>query len=107
MVTIPQTPITEQSFKKWKCHKVDILDEEDGQKFWYWVIPLIDLPEEKFQDEDEWYPHLFSSENGEFEDDYGNPVYSMFLFDDDLPALTTEEEVEILYKILTKKELYT
>jgi hypothetical protein len=28
------------------------------------------------------------------------------LFDDDLPELTTEEEVEILYEILTKKKLF-
>jgi hypothetical protein len=30
----------------------------------------------------------------------------MRLFEEDLPELTTEEEVEILYKILTKKELF-
>lgn len=105
MVTIPQTPITEQSFKKWRCYKVDVTNDE-GEKYWYWIIPLVDVSEEKFSEVDDYYPHLFSSENGEFEDDYGNPVYSVFLFDDDLPALTTEEEVEILYKILTKNDLY-
>jgi hypothetical protein len=29
----------------------------------------------------------------------------MRLFDEDLPELTSEEEVELLYKILTKKDL--
>jgi hypothetical protein len=41
-----------------------------------------------------------------FMDDDGNSVYSVFMFDDDLPALTSEEEVEIVYKILTKRDLY-
>jgi hypothetical protein len=31
----------------------------------------------------------------------------MRLFDEDLPELTTEEEVEILYKLLTKREIYS
>ena len=105
MITVPQTPITEASFRKWKCFKAEINDAEVEGDFWYWIIPLVDIDEETFFAMDDVYPHLWSSENGEFTDDNGNEVYSMFLFDDDLPALTTEEEVEILYKLLTKKDL--
>ena len=111
MVTIPQTPITDASFRKWKCFKVDIKDDEieDGEtigEYWYWIIPLVDADESHFLKVEDYYPHMWSSENGEFMDDDGNPVYSVFMFDDDLPALTTEEEVEIVYQILTKRELY-
>lgn len=108
MVILPETAITEASFEKWKCFKVDVKsdDPEDGEDYWYYVIPLVEATEEDFLSLNDYYPHLFSSENGEFQDDNGNYVYSVFLFDDDLPALTTEEEVEILYKILTKKDLY-
>ena len=31
MIVVPETPITEASFQKWKCHRMDITDEElDG-----------------------------------------------------------------------------
>jgi hypothetical protein len=107
MVTIPQTPITEASFSKWKCFKVDIKDDEsEPETSYYWVIPLVDVDENVFTESDDYYPHLWSSEAGEFIDDYGNEVYSVFVFDDDLPALTTEEEVEILYSLITKREIF-
>jgi hypothetical protein len=106
MITVPQTPITEASFRKWKCFKIDVKDDESGENYWYWIIPLVDASEEDFLKIDDYYPHMWSSENGEFKDDNENDAYSMYLFDDDLPALTTEEEVEILYKLLTKKDLY-
>jgi len=51
-------------------------------------------------------PSLWSSESTEFESEEGITLYTMRLFDEDMPELTTEEEVEILYKILTKKDLY-
>jgi hypothetical protein len=111
MVTIPQTPITESSFRKWRCFKVDIKDDgiegsDTMGDYWYWVIPLVDTDESNFLKAEDYYPHMWSSENGEFMDDDGNSVYSVFMFDDDLPALTSEEEVEIVYKILTKRDLY-
>jgi hypothetical protein len=107
MVTIPQTPITEASFSKWKCFKVDIKDDESElENTFYWIIPLVEVQEESFIESDDYYPHLWSSEPGEFIDDYGNEVYSVFVFDDDLPALTTEEEVEILYQLLTKRSIF-
>ena len=107
MIIVPETPITDASFRKWKCIKIDIKADEEGEEdYWYYVIPLVDVTEEQMMDIDDYYPHLWSSENGEFKDNYNNEVYSVFVFDDDLPALTTEEEVEILYKIITKKDLY-
>mgnify|MGYP003351593279 CR=1 FL=1 len=43
---------------------------------------------------------MFSSESDEFEDsETGARVFTVRLFDEDLPEITTEEEVEILYKI--------
>ena len=54
----------------------------------------------------EFMPTLFSSESNEFIDENGNAVYTLRLFDEDLPELEFEEEVEILYKLLTKKEIY-
>lgn len=102
MIIVPQTPITEASFDKWKCHRVDVNDTDDN--FYYYVIPLIDIDETEMRNL-ETLPTLFSSESDMYTDENGNPIFTMRLFDDDLPELTTEEEVEILYKLLTKKDL--
>jgi len=103
MIIIPQTKITDASFEKWKAHKIDVDINEES--YHYYVIPLIDVDENEMQ-ELEFMPTLFSSESGEFIDENGKPVYTLRLFDDDLPELEFEEEVEILYKILTKKEIF-
>lgn len=103
MIIIPQTPITDASFDKWKSHRIDVTD--DGDKYHYYVIPLVDIDEEQLEHL-EMLPTIFSSESDEFTDADGNPIFTCRLFDDDLPELTSEEEVEILYKILTKKELF-
>jgi hypothetical protein len=103
MIIVPQTPITESSFQKWKCHRLDVEDGLDS--YHYYVIPLIDIDEKELPDI-ETIPALFSSESDAYLDDDGNPLYTLRLFDDDLPELEFEEEVEILYKILTKKEIY-
>jgi hypothetical protein len=55
----------------------------------------------------EFIPALWSSESTEFRNENDEIIYTMRLFDDDLPELTTEEEVEILYKLLTKREIYS
>lgn len=103
MIVLPQTPITENSFNRWKCHRLDV---EDGiDTYHYYVIPLIDMDEDEL-DNLEYAPVLFSSESDEFTDDNGNVIYTVRLFDEDLPELTSEEEVEILYEILTKKKLF-
>jgi hypothetical protein len=103
MIIVPQTPITESSFQKWKCHRLDVEDGLDS--YHYYVIPLVDIDEKELPDI-ETIPALFSSESDAFLDDDGNPLYTLRLFDDDLPELEFEEEIEILYKILTKKEIY-
>ena len=102
MIIVPQSPITDASFDKWKAHKIEVEDEDD--KFYYYVIPLVDVDEEEIKRIEE-IPAIFSSESDEFVDEDGNKLFTMRLFDEDLPELTSEEEVEILYKILTKKEL--
>lgn len=102
MIIVPQTPITESSFQRWKCHRLEVEDGLDS--YHYYIIPLVDIDENEMKHL-EYTPVLFSSESDEFFDEKGNPIYTVRLFDDDLPELTTEEEVEILYKILTKKDI--
>ena len=103
MIILPQTPITESSFQKWKCHRLEVENGEDS--YHYYVIPLIDIDEDEVSNI-EYAPVLFSSESDEFFDENGGAIFTLRLFDEDLPELTTEEEVEILYKILTKKEIF-
>lgn len=104
MIVVNETPITDASFDKWKAHKIEVEDDED--KFYYYVIPLIDVDEKELENV-EGIPALFSSESDEFIDsETGTRLFTMRLFDEDLPELTSEEEVEILYKILTKRELF-
>lgn len=101
MVIINQTQITESTFEKWKSHKVDV--DEDGEQYSYYVIPLIDVDEFNVNMLDT-IPALYSSYSDEFTDEKGNTVYTI-RFDTQLPEITTEQEVELLYKILTKKSL--
>lgn len=102
MIIVPQTPITDASFQKWKAHKVEATDGDSS--FHYYVIPLIDVDEDELEYIEE-IPTLFSSDSDSLKDDNGNCIYTVRLFDDDLPELSTEEEVEILFKILTKKKI--
>ena len=103
MIIVPQTPITESSFNKWKCHRLDVEDGEDS--YHYYIIPLIDIDEDEIPDM-EYAPVLFSSESDAFIGERGEPVYTIKLFDEDMPEIETKEEVEILYKILTKKVIF-
>ena len=103
MIIVPETPITDASFDKWKAHKIEV--EEENEKYHYYIIPLVDVDEEEVKHIEE-IPALFSSESDEFLDQNGNAAFTVRLFDEDLPELTSEKEVEILYKILTKKELF-
>jgi hypothetical protein len=103
MIIVPQTPITESSFNKWRCHRLDVEDGLDS--YHYYIIPLVDIDEDEVQYLEN-FPVLFSSESDELTDENGNVIYTVRLFDEDIPAITTEEEVEILYQILTKKKLY-
>ncbi len=107
MIIVPETPITDISFTKWNpCIKIEMKDESLNETFHYYIIPLIDVSQEELENSIETIPSLWSSESTEFESEEGITLYTMRLFDEDMPELTTEEEVEILYKILTKKDLY-
>lgn len=81
-------------------------DESLDESFHYYVIPLLDVSQKELEEDLDIIPALWSSESTEFESEEGVTLYTMRLFDEDMPELTTEEEVEILYKILTKKDLY-
>ena len=107
MIIVPETPITDVSFTKWNpCIKIEVKDESLEDTFHYYIIPLIDVSQQELENNLESIPSLWSSESTEFESEEGITLYTMRLFDEDMPELTTEEEVEILYKILTKKDLY-
>ena len=103
MIIIPQTPITDTSFERWKCHRLEVANDVDS--YYYYVIPLVDIDEDEMQDL-EYLPKMFSSASDEFTDENGKTIYTVRLFDDDLPELEFEEEVEILYKLLTKKDIF-
>lgn len=103
MIILNETPITDASFDKWKAHRIEV--EEGEESYYYFVIPLIDVDEKELEHIEE-IPALFSSESDNLIDaDTGKPVFSVRMFDEDLPELTCEEEVEILYRLLTKKDL--
>jgi hypothetical protein len=107
MIIVPETPITDVSFTKWNpCIKIEMKDETLSETFHYYIIPLLDVSQEELENNLETIPALWSSESTEFESEEGVTLYTMRLFDEDMPELTTEEEIEILYKILTKKDLY-
>jgi hypothetical protein len=101
MIILNETPITDISFDKWKAHRIEV---DEAEESYYYVIPLVDI-DEKELDHIEEIPALFSSESDNFTDDVGNTVFTVRMFDEDLPELTSEEEVEILYRLLTKKDI--
>jgi hypothetical protein len=110
MIIIPQTKITDSSFDRWKSHRIEVNNK--FEKYYYHIIPLIDVGANEIEQIDS-VPIIISSASDEYLDSDGNPTYNMRLFvsEDDadieeLPPITTEEEVEILYKILTKKDLF-
>jgi hypothetical protein len=110
MIIIPQTVITDSSFDRWKSHRIEVNNK--FEKYYYHIIPLIDVGANEIEQIDS-VPIIISSASDEYLDSDGNPTYNMRLFvsEDDadieqLPPITTEEEVEILYKILTKKDLF-
>lgn len=102
MIILNETPITDASFDKWKAHRIDVTEAEDS--FYYYVIPLVDIDESEVSRIED-IPALFSSESDNFIGENGEVVFTIRMFEEDLPELTTEEEVEILYRLLTKKDI--
>jgi hypothetical protein len=112
-IKLPLTPITENTFIRqgWTRHIVgdtlqmtddEVLDEDDG--VYYYTLPL---PKER---NDEYTPLLVSNATDEtgLLKDMGLPPNTFFveiMGTDGLGYCTTEEELEILYKVLTGEQL--
>ena len=101
MITIPQTPITDISFKKWGLKPIEDIDNDVS--YYYYILPL---PKEDTKNND-LRPFLISSANDEWKEfglNRGEFIIRLFEIGE-LPPIKTEEEVELLYNILTKKQL--
>ena len=99
-IIFPLTPITEDTFERqgWEM----IVDKDtDGDEYYYFVLPLPkDNPDENC-------PVLISSCNDDYEE-LGIVKGEYFVELEDLFGLglcTSEEEIEILYRALTKQEI--
>ena len=104
-IEFPFIPITKETFERqgWEKH-TEVDDEDDSHepsKYTYYILPLPkDNPDENA-------PILISSANDEWEElglkkgEYYIEVCDFF----GLGACKTEEELEILYRALTKREL--
>ena len=101
----PLTPITEETFErqKWEMvvEKEESGDYNESEEYYYWSLPLPkDNPDEKA-------PILVSSCNDDYPDlgikkgEYFVEIQDMF----GLGICTSEEELEILYRGLTKTEI--
>jgi hypothetical protein len=99
MITMPQSPITDHSFKKWGAIRVE---ESDGEsEYYYWIIPIPKLEEFDVSER----PTLISTANDEWKNmEIKEGEYLISLFEN-VPMMETEEEIELLYKILTKQNL--
>jgi len=96
----PYTPITEETLERqgW----IMLVDkEQDGDEFYYWVLPLPkDNPDENC-------PVLITSANDEYSD-LGLEKGQYIVEIDGMVGLggcTNEEELEVLYRALTRSEL--
>jgi len=101
----PLTPITDETFERqgWEMmvDKEEEGDYNESQEYYYWVLPLPkDNPDDKA-------PTLISSYNDDYTDlnikkgEYFVEIQDMF----GLGICTSEEELEILYRGLTKTEI--
>lgn len=99
MIQFPLTPITEETFERqgWEMK----VEKEQGEEYYYFVLPLPkDNPDKNA-------PTLVSSCNDDYSDlnikkgEYFVEMENMF----GLGICTSEEEIEILYRALTKTEI--
>jgi len=99
MIEFPLTPITEETFERqgWEMN----VEKEEGEEYYYFTLPLPrDNPDIEA-------PTLVSSCNDDYEDlrikkgEYYVEIQDMY----GLGICTSEEELEILYRALTKSEL--
>lgn len=105
MLTFPKTPITDSSFKKWNAIKNEEENDEDGSIYYYYIIPL---PND-WDNDTSARPALLSTASDECNIiGIKKGEYKIAVFDyGELPLLDTEEDVELLYKILTRQDLVT
>jgi hypothetical protein len=103
MLTFPKTPITDSSFKKWSAIKYEEENEEDGSTYHYYIIPL---PNDWDNDASS-RPALLSTASDECNIiGIKKGEFKISVFDyGELPLLETEEDVELLYKIVTQQDL--
>jgi len=99
----PLTPITEETFERQGWKMVVEKDEQgdEVEEYYYWYLPLPkDNPDENV-------PVLISCANDDYSDlgikkgEYFVEIEDMF----GLGICTSEEELEILYRALTKQEI--
>jgi hypothetical protein len=101
----PYTPITEETFERqgWEMIVENEVSTETGEldEFYYWVLPL---PKDN---PDEQSPVLMSSANDDWET--LNIEKGEYMVEVDgtngLGLCTNEEELEILYRALTRREI--
>ena len=100
MMDFPYTPITEETFERQGWMQIED-KEDDGDSFNYWILPLPkDNPDDKC-------PVLISSADDEYAD-LGLEKGQYFVEIDGLLGLgmcQNEEELEILYRSLTRSEI--
>lgn len=98
-IAFPESLITEETFERQGWEKVQE-DESEGPSGYYWILPL-----PKDDDDVSDRPTLISIASDEWKTmELNEGEYLVTLFDN-LPMLETEEEIELLYKILTKENL--
>jgi hypothetical protein len=104
MIEFPLTPITEETFERQGWEMIvdkDGGDYDDSGEYYYWILPL---PKDN-PDEDG--PVLVSCANDDYQE-LGIQKGEYMIEIDNLYGLgfcSSEEELEILYRALTKEEI--
>lgn len=106
IIEFPETPITEATFERQGWLKVEDIEEDDEEEgetyvYYYYVMPLPkDNPDENCK-------VLISNCNDEYRE-LGLPKGQYYIELEDMNGLglcTSEEQLEILYRALTKREI--
>lgn len=99
-VSFPQTPITEETFKK-QGWKKEFDSDDEREELYQYTLPL---PKDT---RDPFALQLISTTNKDKIRGIDDGCYLVQLLDcGGLGQCTTEEEIEVLYKTLTRKSIY-
>jgi len=107
IIEFPETPITEETFERQGWLKIEEIEEDEDEEggtyvYYYYVLPLPkDNPDEECL-------VMISSCNDENKE-LGLPTGHYYVELEDLNGLgfcKSEEEIEILYRALTGREIY-